>query len=273
MNKETLIENKVNYLERQIKKLKRGYGVTKIILTIFGGLGIGLTASMLFGNPLGAMGYALLTAISHMFYRYISKISDIETEDLEKVKVHLEELLNKEINDSEELNSKRKSKIKSLKKSEKKTKKTANKDFRKILLSTGISAIGTALPYFLNPVVGILVTGLGLIGIKVKTNDSIDSTRKNSRLNARISNLENDLDIINVQKGNKRASKKQKNNKDTQATNNSTKKKVKVQTSEQPVNRKVQSNAIDKEIEAINKYISGLERQKEEERHKYYSKY
>lgn len=268
MDKDALINNKITDIEKLIAKIKRKKGIKSILCTIVKFFALGFTVSIVFSSPLTALAVASCGFMLKILGSSSEEKAKNLIENLEKEKKHLESIRTKDLNGSNELNSKRKKKVVELKKS----KDTINKQKKKMGFASilcGITTVVGSLITLSTPLGGIFA-GVGLLGLGT-TLDSVTKKRKQENiLETRVNNLQNDLDVINISKKAKSNKKRKSINIKANQSNKNTKAKVESKSS---IPKQVYDDSIEKNIEAINQYIANLENQKEEERAKYHIKY
>lgn len=198
-----------------------------------------------------------------------NKLVKIELKNLEKNKMHLQNLIQNDLKDSKNLNQKRKNKIEALKKEQKKLKKKADNQFCISALWNALELLGivanVSTPFCLIPLV------VGLLGSDKAMNTYLKHSKDKIELEARISNLVNDLDIIKVQR--KIKVRKQEKQRIKTPSNQKENTKIKLKNESYIPIQVFTKDAAKQNEEAIDKYIKSLETKQKIEKQKYRVKY
>ena len=255
-NKELFIKRKLSKLDKKIKKLKKRKKVDNICYSIIGGFSIASSLGLFALTSSLVCSAALLIVLPinvALVASKSNKLANFKIKKLNNNKQHLNSLFQSNLKDSVTLNKKRKAKIKDLIK-EKEIQENKSYNFiGKSILGASIEAIGLGLS--ITTPFSAIPLALGLIVINNSLDSYLKCAKKQSELSTRISNLKNDLDIIDVQKNISLPKKK--------------KSKIKVSKKEYSKNRAKDNSyipiqiyskdAIKQNEEAIDKYLKSLE--------------
>ena len=261
MNKDTLINNKITFIEDLITQIKKKKGLKSALLTIAKFFALGFAVTTFFSSPLTALAVAPYGLMFHMIGLSSRDKTENVIENLEKEKKHLESIRTKDLNGSNDLNSKRKKKVIELKKS----KSAINKQKKKMGFASILCGITTTIGTLmtLTTPLGGIFTGVGLLGLAKTLDSVIAKNKKENILDTRIDNLQNDLDIIHSTKKSTTIKKQNQTEHSKAKVNNKSKSNV-VNKSFIP-KQVVYDDSIDKNVEAVNKYIDSLEKQQAKE--------
>ncbi len=265
MNKEQLIKSKLVSIQQQIKNTNRYYDIVKVLSILIGGVAFGMGVPIALTTPLASLPFFATLASAYTVNKQLKALTTSEIKSLELEKKHLESVKDKKLKDSQELNKKRKKKINELERAKKKAKKRSRRALGGWLAVGTAVVVGAVLGTF-NPL-ALIASGVGLVGMN-STRKSLDNlAQKELRLNARINNLKNDLDIINSsqQEHTNSSLSQNKSVKQPQKQSSATKLNNKSSIS----NKMIEDDSIEKNLAAINAYIYNLEQQKEAEKAKY----
>lgn len=263
MNKDTLIDNKITYIDELIAKAKKKKWIKSALCNMAKLFALGFTVSIVFSSPLTALAAVLSGFMFHLLGISSNEKAENLIENLEKAKKHLESIRTKDLNGSNELNSKRKKKVVELKKS----KSIINKQKKKMGFASVLCGITTTIGTIitLSTPLGGIFAGVGLLGLATTLDSTIKKSKKENVLTTRIENLQNDLDIINISKTKSNKKRKSVNTKPSQANKNT---KAKVE-NRSFIPRQVFDDSNNKNEAIIDDYIYGLENQKDEEQSKH----
>lgn len=190
-------DKKLALINSEQKSKKKFNWLKNISLTAGGALALTFGILSLFSVPSVGVSVAVTGGLAILKAKKMQKTKEIEDKTTEKIKKHLEQIVEKQPVDNQNLNIKRQNKIKTLKKQKEVStqKLTKLNSWSNVSLIAGLASgiafyvIGSGLP-----IIPITVLGINAFSNYKATKE----LEKNQLLENRISNLENDLEAIKV---------------------------------------------------------------------------